>query len=101
MAGTEIRRGGWQFQALIALSIGGVMPILGMPLIVGALADHWSFSAAYAGYITSIDLAGLFVGAVTEAPVDYRRRGGRCVAGHRNVSHVLSAAHKRRGSSRS
>lgn len=53
MAGTEIRRGGWEFWALIALSIAGVVPIFGMPLIVGALADHWGYTAAFAGYITS------------------------------------------------
>jgi predicted MFS family arabinose efflux permease len=52
------------FWAQIALGLGSVIQILGMPIIVGALQDHWSFSAAEAGYITSIDLAGLCIGAI-------------------------------------
>src|SRR5277367_5610630 len=50
--------------AEIALAIGSVAPILGMPIIVGALQDGWGYSAAYAGYVTSVDLAGLLVGSV-------------------------------------
>ncbi len=50
--------------AEIALAIGSVAPILGMPVIVGALQDGWGYSAAYAGYVTSIDLAGLLLGSV-------------------------------------
>jgi len=38
-----------------------VVPILGMPIIVEGLEDHWLLTGAQAGYITSIDLAGLFV----------------------------------------
>jgi len=53
------------FWAQIALGLGSVIQILGMPIIVGALQDHWGFSAADAGYITSIDLAGLCIGAIT------------------------------------
>lgn len=71
---TEPRRVFW---AQIALGLGGVIQILGMPIIVGALQDHWGYSAAYAGYITSIDLAGLCVGAITTSAwatrVDWRR----------------------------
>jgi predicted MFS family arabinose efflux permease len=47
----------------ISLAIGGVVPILGMPIIVEGLENHWFLSAAQAGYVTSIDLAGLFVGS--------------------------------------
>jgi MFS family permease len=50
--------------AEIALAIGSVAPILGMPIIVGALQDVWGYSAAYAGYVTSVDLAGLLAGSV-------------------------------------
>ena len=50
--------------AEIALAIGSVAPILGMPIIVGALQDGWGYSAAYAGYVTSVDLAGLLAGSV-------------------------------------
>jgi len=50
--------------AEIALAIGSVAPILGMPVIVGALQDGWGYTAAYAGYVTSIDLAGLLLGSV-------------------------------------
>ncbi len=53
------------FWAQIALGLGSVIQILGMPIIVGALQDHWNFSATYAGYITSIDLAGMCIGAIT------------------------------------
>ncbi len=35
-----------------------------MPIIVGALQDGWGYTAEYAGYVTSIDLAGLLVGSV-------------------------------------
>ncbi len=50
--------------AEIALAIGSVAPILGMPVIVGALQDGWGYTAAYAGYVTSIDLVGLLLGSV-------------------------------------
>ncbi|MBS0365789.1 MAG: hypothetical protein JSR67_08215 [Proteobacteria bacterium] len=53
----------------IALAIGSVLPILGMPLLVGAMVDHWGFSASIAGYVTSVDLAGLFLGSVVTASV--------------------------------
>jgi predicted MFS family arabinose efflux permease len=36
-----------------------------MPIIVGALQDGWGYTAEYAGYVTSIDLAGLLAGSVT------------------------------------
>jgi predicted MFS family arabinose efflux permease len=66
-----------RFWAQIALGLGGVIQILGMPIIVGALQDHWGYSAASAGYITSIDLAGLCAGAVVTSAwanrVDWRR----------------------------
>jgi predicted MFS family arabinose efflux permease len=65
MATGGIRRDGWEFWALVALSVGGVVQILGLPLIVGALEDHWGYTAAYSGYIASVDLAGLFAGSVT------------------------------------
>jgi predicted MFS family arabinose efflux permease len=77
MATPDAQPGGWELWARIALAIGSVVPILGMPLIVGALVDHWGYSAAYAGYITSIDLAGLFVGSVATSAwasrLDWRR----------------------------
>jgi predicted MFS family arabinose efflux permease len=57
---SRVPRGPW---AAISLAIGGVVPILGMPIIVEGLEDHWLLTGAQAGYITSIDLAGLFVGS--------------------------------------
>jgi DHA1 family inner membrane transport protein len=51
--------------AEISLAIGSVTPVLGMPIIVGALQDGWGYTAEYAGYVTSIDLAGLLAGSVT------------------------------------
>lgn len=50
--------------AEIALAIGSVAPILGMPIIVGALQDGWGYTAEYAGYVTSIDLLGLLAGSI-------------------------------------
>ena len=50
--------------AEISLAIGSVTPVLGMPIIVGALQDGWGYTAEYAGYVTSIDLAGLLAGRV-------------------------------------
>ena len=58
--------------AEIALAIGSVAPILGMPVIVGALQDKWGYTAAYAGYITSIDLAGLLLGSVVTSLMAHR-----------------------------
>ncbi len=81
MANGHIRRDGWEFWALVALSIGGVVQILGLPLIVGALEDHWGFTAAYSGYITSVDLAGLFAGSVTTLMWASRINWKRYVAG--------------------
>lgn len=77
---TDIPPGERELAAQIALGIGSVVTILGMPLIVGALEDHWGYSAAYAGYITSIDLAGLFLGAVTTSAVATRINWKRYVA---------------------
>lgn len=48
--------------AAIALSIGCVVPILGLPIIVEGLEDHWHLSAQ-AGYITALDLAGTVLGS--------------------------------------
>ncbi len=81
MANGHIRRDGWEFWALVALSIGGVVQILGLPLIVGALEDHWGYTAAYSGYITSVDLAGLFAGSVTTSMWASRINWKRYVAG--------------------
>jgi predicted MFS family arabinose efflux permease len=47
----------------ISLAIGSVVPILGMPIMVEGLQDHWRFTASDAGYITAVDLAGLFLGS--------------------------------------
>jgi MFS family permease len=58
--------------AEIALAIGSVAPILGMPIIVGALQDGWGYSAEYAGYVTSIDLAGLLAGSVFTSLMAHR-----------------------------
>src|ERR1700719_452864 len=49
--------------AEISLAIGSVTSILGMPIIVGALQDGWGYTAEYAGYVTSIDLAGVLAGS--------------------------------------
>jgi predicted MFS family arabinose efflux permease len=81
MADGHIRRDGWEFWALVALSIGGVVQILGLPLIVGALEDHWGYTAAYSGYITSVDLAGLFAGSVSTSLWASRINWRRYVAG--------------------
>jgi predicted MFS family arabinose efflux permease len=74
---TDVQRSRWTIGAQVALAIGSVIPILGMPIIVGGLEDHWGYSATYAGYISSIDLAGLFVGSVTTSAwanrIDWRR----------------------------
>jgi predicted MFS family arabinose efflux permease len=70
----EPRRALW---AQIALGLGSVIQILGMPIIVGGLQDHWGYTASYAGYITSIDLAGLCVGGIMTSAwatrIDWRR----------------------------
>jgi predicted MFS family arabinose efflux permease len=49
--------------AVISLAIGSVVPILGMPIIVEGLVDHWHLAASDAGYVTAVDLAGVFVGS--------------------------------------
>jgi predicted MFS family arabinose efflux permease len=49
--------------AAISLAIGSVVPILGMPIVVEGLEDHWHLSASDAGYVTAIDLAGVFLGS--------------------------------------
>ena len=49
--------------AAISLAIGSVVPVLGMPIMVEGLQDHWRLSAPDAGYITAVDLAGVFVGS--------------------------------------
>jgi predicted MFS family arabinose efflux permease len=80
--------------ARIALGLGSVIQILGMPIIVGALKEHWGYTAAYAGYITSIDLAGLCIGAIMTSAWATRinwRRYVACVivlAGVTNVACV-------------
>src|ERR1700722_16877318 len=70
--------------AEIALAIGSVAPILGMPIIVGALQDGWGYTAEYAGYVTSIDLAGVLTGSVVTSllarRVDWRRYVGAALA---------------------
>jgi MFS family permease len=58
--------------AEIALAIGSVASILGMPVIVGALQDGWGYTAEYAGYITSVDLAGLLSGSILTSLVAHR-----------------------------
>lgn len=58
--------------AEIALAIGSVAPILGMPIIVGALQDGWGYSAEHAGYVTSIDLAGLLGGSIATSFLAHR-----------------------------
>jgi DHA1 family inner membrane transport protein len=62
-------RGLW---AAISLSIGSVVPILGMPIIVEGLEDHWRLTGAQVGYITSIDLAGVFVGSTLTSALALR-----------------------------
>ncbi|MGA2191343.1 MAG: MFS transporter, partial [Steroidobacteraceae bacterium] len=58
--------------AEIALAIGSVAPILGMPIIVGALQDGWGYTAENAGYVTSIDLAGLLAGSIVTSVLAHR-----------------------------
>jgi MFS family permease len=43
-----------------------------MPIIVGALQDGWGYSPAYAGYVTSVDLAGLLLGSVATSLLAHR-----------------------------
>jgi predicted MFS family arabinose efflux permease len=70
--------------AEISLAIGSVAPILGMPIIVGALQDGWGYTAEYAGYVTSIDLAGALAGSVATSlmarRLDWRRYVGAALA---------------------
>ncbi len=58
--------------AQIALSTGSTVPILGLPIIVGALVDRWGYSAAAAGYVASSDLAGLCIGSVVTSAIAHR-----------------------------
>ncbi len=74
--------------AEISLAIGSVTPVLGMPIIVGALQDGWGYTAEYAGYVTSIDLAGLLAGSVATSLLARRLDWRRYVGG----ALVLSAA---------
>jgi len=55
--------------APIALAISSLAPILGLPILVGALVDRLGFSAAAAGYIASSDLAGLCLGSVVTSAI--------------------------------
>jgi predicted MFS family arabinose efflux permease len=77
MPHSDIRPTGRVVWAQISLAIGSVVPILAMPIIVGGIQDHWGYSASYAGYLSSIDLAGLCVGAVATSAwarrIDWRR----------------------------
>ncbi len=43
-----------------------------MPIIVGALQDGWNYSGAYAGYVTSVDLAGLLAGSTATSLLAHR-----------------------------
>jgi predicted MFS family arabinose efflux permease len=74
--------------AEISLAIGSVTPILGMPIIVGALQDGWGYTAEYAGYVTSIDLAGVLAGSVVTSLMAHRL-DWRCYVG---AALALSAA---------
>ena len=76
--------------AQIALAIGSVAPILGMPIIVGALQDGWSYSGAYAGYVTSVDLAGLLVGSTATSLLAHRLDWRWYVAGTLTLSAVCN-----------
>jgi predicted MFS family arabinose efflux permease len=58
--------------AEISLAIGSVTQILGMPIIVGALQDGWGYTPEYAGYVTSIDLAGVLAGSVVTSLMAHR-----------------------------
>jgi predicted MFS family arabinose efflux permease len=49
--------------AAISLAIGSVVPVLGMPIVVEGLEDHWRLTASDAGYLTAVELAGVFVGS--------------------------------------
>jgi MFS family permease len=70
--------------AEISLAIGSVTPILGMPIIVGALQDGWGYTADYVGYITAIDLAGVLTGSVATSwlarRIDWRGYVGAALA---------------------
>src|SRR5579872_4285577 len=58
--------------AQIALAIASVVPLLGLPIIVGALADRWGYSPMAAGYIAACDLAGMCVGSVLTSALAHR-----------------------------
>ena len=47
----------------------------------GRSEDHWGYTAAYSGYITSVDLAGLFAGSVTTSMWASRINWKRYIAG--------------------
>jgi DHA1 family inner membrane transport protein len=85
---TARREVGSQVWALIAVSVSSITPILAMPVIVGALQDHWGYSAATAGYVSSADLFGVFIGSVATSVGARRLHWRRYVA----TAMVLSAA---------
>jgi DHA1 family inner membrane transport protein len=64
----------------VGLSVTSVATILGMPIIVGALQDRWGYSAAEAGYVSSIDLAGIFAGSALTSGLAARIHWRRYVA---------------------
>lgn len=82
--------------AAIALAIGGVMPILGLPIIVGALVDQLGYSPAAAGYIASCDLAGLCIGSVVTSALahrlDWQRYVGAAVVACISINAVCALA---------
>lgn len=61
-----------------------------MPIIVGALQDGWNYSGAYAGYVTSVDLAGLLVGSTATSLLAHRLDWRWYVAGTLTLSAVCN-----------
>jgi len=77
--------------AAISLAIGSVIPILGMPIMVEGLEDHWRLSASDAGYITAVDLAGTFIASSLTSACAIRVHWRRYLTGSLLLAALLNA----------
>jgi len=82
--------------AAISLAIGSVVPILGLPIIVEGLEDRWGLTASDAGYVTALDLAGVFMGSSLTSGIGERLHWRRYLTAALALAamfNVLSALH--------
>ena len=82
--------------AAISLAIGSVVPILGQPIIVEGLEDRWGLTASDAGYVTALDLAGVFMGSSLTSGIGERLHWRRYLTAALALAamfNVLSALH--------